>query len=127
MAQDKVKKENIEADKALDNMTVDPVTGQPGDLYGAPEKPSQMLLDDMKEKETGIPQDPALKGTGQPGELYGAPEEPYEPEVDPLTKAKRKAQADIASQFGDVFWMRSVSPNVDFKNLNKLTKKKENV
>jgi len=49
------------------------------------------------------------------------------PKVDPLTNAKRKAQVDIAPQFGDVFWMRSVSPNVDFKHLNKLTKKKENV
>ena len=123
MAQDKVKKENIEADKALDNLTVDPVTNQPGDLYGAPEKPSQMLLDDMKEKETGVPQDPVLKGTGQPGELHGAPEEPYEPDV--FEKAKRKAAELLAPKLEGIFWLKSLDSRLEVTKIaNKIQDKK---
>ena len=120
MAQDKVKKENIEADKALDNMTTDPVTGQPGDLYGAPEKPSQMFLDDMKEKETGIPQDPELKGTGQPGELYGAPQTPSDEWLQEMEKqdvhdeARNEVATMLAPDFKGGWWMKSLDERFDF-------------
>ena len=84
--QDSVHKKLDNAITALDtlnkmkNNTIDPVTGQPGDLYGAPTKPSPQWLEYQKNLEAesimdslGIQRDPMLEGTGQPGELYGAP------------------------------------------------------
>tara|TARA_X000001382_G_C3165167_1_gene177617 strand:+ start:531 stop:905 length:375 start_codon:yes stop_codon:yes gene_type:complete len=85
-------------------------TGQPGELFGTPDEPSQMLLDDMQEEETGVPQDPALKGTGQPGELYGVPEK-----ISKHDKAKREASKAIASSFGGKFWLNSISPDLEIK------------
>tara|TARA_R110002012_G_scaffold232916_4_gene405906 strand:+ start:406 stop:792 length:387 start_codon:yes stop_codon:yes gene_type:complete len=114
MAQDKIKKENMKADKALDSIAIDPVTGQPGDLYGAPDKPSEQLLEDMEEERTGVPQDPALDGTGQPGELYGAPEGPTMQEQK-YDEAKREASKKIAPMFSGMFWLRSISSDIELK------------
>lgn len=107
MANDKIK--NTVAQQ--DSIKSDPVlegTGQPGELYGTPEQPSQMLLDDMQEEETGVPQDPALKGTGQPGELYGAP-------ISKNDIAKREASKVLSSSFGGLFWLNSISPDLTIK------------
>ncbi len=107
----------------------DPVlAGTPhmGELYGAPDKPSDQFIEEMKAAEAekamkaaGVEQDPVLEGTGQPGALYGAPEKPS---VDPLTEAKREASKAISKEFNGVFWLRSLSPEIDFPNLNKHAK-----
>tara|TARA_R100000234_G_scaffold18838_1_gene10532 strand:- start:215 stop:634 length:420 start_codon:yes stop_codon:yes gene_type:complete len=43
--------------------------------------------------------------------------------LDPLTDAKRTASKEISPEFKGVFWLRSVSPEIDFPNLNKHSEK----
>tara|TARA_R100000655_G_scaffold31517_2_gene63020 strand:+ start:7382 stop:7801 length:420 start_codon:yes stop_codon:yes gene_type:complete len=45
--------------------------------------------------------------------------------LDPLTDAKRTASKEVGPRFEGVFWLRSVSPEIDFPNLNKHSKKEK--
>lgn len=72
------KKKTVNQDPMLEG------TGQPGELYGAPEgAASPGYLEGLEKAKQeaemelqGIPQDPMLKGTGQPGELDMTPGTP---------------------------------------------------
>lgn len=106
MAQDKSKR--TETDPMLEG------TGQPGELANTPTTPDSTFVQEMNMEEQGIEQDPALEGTGQPGELYGAPTEPSEEEMK-YDEAKREASKKIAPMFSGMFWLRSISPDIELK------------
>lgn len=111
MVQDKKKKGTAE-DLMLPTPEIsgDPMlegTGQLGELFGTPEQPNQLLLDDMQEQETGIPQDPMLKGTGQPGELYGTPEKPSNLIIEELEK---EAKDNNKMSYKDFIKSETVTP-----------------
>ena len=98
---------------------IDPITGQPGDLYGAPDVPSQWWLEqqeireyEQNMKDQGIKQDPMLEGTGQPGELYMTPGSPeWEQKYGPYERPK---------DFDDTSWMKNEGLIKDNNGLWKL-------
>ena len=95
-------------------------TGQPGELANTPTSADSTFAQETAMQEQQVEQDPVLEGTGLPGELYGTPEKPS---LDPLTEAKREASKAISKEFNGVFWLRSLSPEIDFPNLNKHAEK----
>jgi len=127
MAQDKKKKtQQTMTDPMLEG------TGQPGALYGAPEKASDEWIEAMKAAEAeeamkaaGISQDPSLEGTGQPGEQYMTPGSPeFENKMEKLEQqetsskyddAKEIASNDIGPEFKGMFWLRSIDPRLDIE------------
>ena len=68
-------------------------------------------------------QDPNLRGTGQPGELYMTPGSPeFEKKMQKLEEqnnkydeAKREASNAISSSFNGLFWLNSISPDLEIK------------
>ena len=105
------------------------------EVLGAPDKPDPDFAAEMQAQQDSVDaafrddimfegkQDPNLRGTGQPGELYMTPGSPeFEEKMQELEgqdnkydEAKREASKKIAPMFSGMFWLRSISPDIELK------------